>query len=384
MTVLRRSWLVIGLTVTAVFVGGTVSLADGHGEDMVSRQLGNDLFATGGDVRLAEEIYGDAIAAGGEVALNGTVRGDALVAGGRLALGGTVDEDLYASGGEVRVTGHIAGSTRLAGGEIELDRDSVIDGGASIAGGHVSVDGRLGQYVQIAAGSVRINGQVAGDVEAAGGELSVGPQAVIEGSLTFRGPEPPEVAAGAQIRGGVKHIEEKHDARILRRMLGTLALVWLIGWIIVGSVLLAVWPGFARSVSDAATQRFGLSLLTGFLVLVAVPALIVLLTISLVGIPLGLLLLCLYLVLLPLGYLATAGAIGDWLLPRLRKGAAIATRHRVLMLLGVLIALFVATRLPVVGGIIGLLVMLTGMGALLLAAVGRYRGNGGAAARPAS
>lgn len=384
MSVLRRGWMVIGVTASAFLIGGAPSLASEYGNTMFSRQLGNDLFATGGEVRLADEIYGDAIAAGGAVTLEGTVRGDALIAGGRLALRGTVDEDVYATGGEIRVAGHIAGTTRLAGGQIDLDRDAVIDGGASLAGGQVTVDGHLGQYVQIAAGSVRINGQIAGDVEAAGGELSVGPNAVIEGSLTFRGPEPPQVAAGAQVRGGIKHIEEKHDRRILGRVLGTFALLWLLGWIIVGCVLIALWPGFARSVSEAATRRFGVSLLTGLLVLVAVPVLVLMLMISLIGAPLGLLLLCLYLVLLPLGYLASAAAIGDWLLPRLRKGAEIATRHRVLMLLGVLVALYFVTRLPVIGGIVGLLVMLTGMGAMLLAAVARYGANGGAVAKAAA
>jgi len=384
MRVPRCGWLVFGLALASILVGGTPALASEHGDAMVSRQLGNDLFATGGEVRLADEIYGDAIAAGGSVTLDSTVRGDAVIAGGQLALRGTVDEDLYATGGEIRLSGHIAGTTRLAGGQIDLDRDSVIDGGVSLAGGRVGVDGRLGQYLQIAAGSARIDGQIAGDVEVAGGELSVGPGAEIEGSLTFRGPEPPTVAAGAQIRGGVKHIEEKHDGRVLRRMLGTFALVWLVGWIVVGCVLLAVWPGFTRSVTDAATRRFGVSLLTGLLILVVVPVLAVLLMITLIGFPLGLLLLCLYLVMLPLGYLASAAAIGDWLLPRMRKGAAIATRHRVLMLLGVLIALFVVTRIPFVGGIVGLLVILTGMGSLLLAAAGRYGADGGAAAKPAS
>jgi len=379
MRVPRCGWLVFGLALASILVGGTRSLASEHGDATVSRQLGNDLFATGADVQLADEIYGDAIVAGGMVTLDATVRGDAMIAGGRLTLRGTVDEDLYATGGEVRLSGHIAGSTRLAGGEIELDRDAVIDSGVSLAGGKVRVDGRLGQYLQVAAGSARIDGQIAGDVEVAGGELTVGPAAVIDGSLTFRGPKPPDVASGAQIRGGVKHIEEKHDTAVLRRMLGTFALVWLVGWIIVGCVLLTVWPGFARSVTDAATQRFGYSLLTGLLILVGVPVVVLLLMVSFIGIPLALLLLCLYLVMLPLGYLASAAAIGDWLLPRFRSGAAIATRHRMFMLLGVLIALFVVTRVPFIGGIVGLLVIVTGMGSLLLAAAGRYRASGSAA-----
>jgi len=383
MKVPRCGWSVSGLVLASVLVGGTQPLASEHGDEMVSRQLGNDLFAAGPEVQLTEEIYGDAIAAGGAVTLDATVRGDAMIAGGEITLRGTIDEDMYVAGGDIELAGHVAGSLRLAGGEVEIDRAAVIDGGVSLAGGSVKVDGRLGQYLQIAAGSVEIDGQIAGDVEVAGGELSVGPQAVIDGTLTFRGPQPPEVASGAQIRGGVKHIEEKRDAPALHHLLGTFAILWLIGWIIVGCILMAVWPGFARSVTDTATRRFGISLLSGFLVLVAAPVVILMLCVTLIGIPLGLLVLCLYLVMLPLGYLASAAAIGDWLLPRIRKGAAIATRHRVFMLLAVLIALFIVTRVPFLGGLVGLLVILTGMGSLLLAAAAHYGSKGAPSATPA-
>lgn len=375
MRVLRRRWMLFGVALAAILVGGSQSLANEHNET-VSRQLGNDLFAAGPDIQLAEEIYGDAIAAGGSVTLDTTVRGDAVIAAGEITLRGTIDEDLYVAGGDIDLAGHVAGSSRIAGGEVEIGRTAVIDGGVSVAGGSVKVNGRLGQYLQVAAGSVDIDGQIAGSVEVSGGELRVGPQAVIDGALTFRGPKPPQVAAGAQIRGGVKHIEQKRDTDVVRHMLGTLAILWLIGWIIVGCVLMAIWPGFARSVSETATQRFGVSLLTGFLVLFATPVTILILCVTLIGIPLGLLILCLYLVILPLGYLASAAAIGDWLLPRIRKGAPIATGHRVFMLLGVLVALFFVTQLPFIGGLVGLLVALTGIGSLLLAAAAYYSAKG--------
>ncbi|HSD73898.1 MAG TPA: hypothetical protein VLB75_03960 [Steroidobacteraceae bacterium] len=350
-----------------------------YGEGMVSRKLGNDVFATGGSVRLAEEIYGDAIAAGGEVTIDATVRGDALLAGGEVDLGGSTDEDVYAAAGEVDVTAHIAGSARIAGGEIEVERDAVIDGAVSLAGGRVTVAGRIGQYLQVAAGSTRIDGEVDGDVEVAGGELSVGPDAVINGSLTFRGPRPPQVAAGAVVRGGVRHIEEREHTG-LKAFAGVFALLWIAGWLIVGWIVLALWPGFARAVVETARNRLGASLITGFALLIGVPIVLVMLASSLIGLPLALLLLCAYLLLLPLGYIAAAVAIGDALLARMRRGAEIATRHRVYTLIGVLIVLFVIARIPFVGGLLSCLVLLAGIGALALSAFARYRGAGAAAA----
>ena len=371
-------WLALGSLMLAFIMLSDGSGANEHGDAMVSRQLGNDVFASGGEVRLSEEIYGDAIAAGGAVTIDATVRGDTVLAGGEIQLRGTTDEDAYVAGGEVEVSGHIAGSARIAGGEIELDRDAVIDGAVSLAGGRVTMAGRIGQYLQVGAGRVRIDGQVDGDVDVAGGELSIGPGAVINGALTFRGPKPPQVAEGAEVRGGVRHIEERERAGLMA-FAGVFTLMWIAGWLIVGWIVLALWPGFARAVVETARNRLGPSLLMGLALLVGMPIALVALASSLIGLPLALLLLCLYLVLLPLGYIAAAVAIGDWLLPRIRRGAEVATRHRVFMLLGVLIVLFVLTRIPYLGGLLSLLVLLAGMGSLALAAIARYRGSRGAA-----
>ena len=360
--------------VMLVAAAGTPSLAGEHGKETLTRRLGDDLFTTGADVRIGGDIAGDAIAAGGEVTLDGTVHGDTVVAGGQVSLRGSSADDLYAAGGEVRLSGHVTGNARIAGGEVDLDRNAAIDGGASVSGGRVRVDGRVGRYLQIAAGSTRLDGNVAGDVDVAGGELIVGPATVVEGALTFRGPKPPRVAEGAQIRGGVTHVPERRLGKNARGALIGVAILWLLGWCVVGAVLLALWPGFSRSVSENVTRRTGLALLVGLAVLIGSPALIVLTGITVIGLPLALLLLAIYLVLFPFGFLASAVAIGDWLLVRMRRGAEIATRHRVLTLFGVLVALFLLTRIPVLGGLLCLLLLLAGMGSLVLAAVNRHRG----------
>jgi cell division protein FtsW (lipid II flippase) len=94
---------------------------------------------------------------------------------------------------------------------------------------------------------------------------------------------------------------------------------------------------------------------------------------------LALLLLFLYLLLLPLGYLASAAAIGEWLLSRTQGGAQLLTRQRILMLIGVLSALFVLTRIPVLGAVLRFLLILAGIGSLVMASALRHRGETAAA-----
>jgi hypothetical protein len=347
--------------------------ASAREHDTTARTFGNDVFMAGSDV-VNDGSAGDVILAGGWISTSGVVQGDEVATGGQVNLRASVEGSLYAAGGHVRLDGKVARNARIGGGHIEIGPEADVQGGLSIGGGEVAVKGRVGKYLQVGAGSTRIDGHVGGDVDVTSGELNIGPDAVIDGVLTYYGPQPATVAGGASIHGGTHYVERKHwGPRGRHRGFGVGAWIWLAGWIIAGSVLLALWPGFAHSVSEAARRQPGTALLLGFAVLVCVPVALLLLTLSIIGIPLALLLLCLYLLLLPLGYLAAAAAIGEWLLARMHGGAVILTRQRILMLIGVLIVLFVLTRVPLLGGTLRFLVIIAGIGSLVIAGSARHR-----------
>jgi len=348
--------------------------AGARGQATAAHMVGNDAFMAGSNVTLTDGSPGDAILAGAWVSTSGAVQGDEVATGGQVRLDADVDGALYAAGGHVQLDGKVARNARIAGGHVEIGPEADVQGGLTIGGGEVAVDGRVEKYLQVGAGSTRIDGHVGGDVDVASGELDIGPNAVIDGVLTYYGPQPAEVASSAVIHGGTHYVERKHWGPAgHHRRFGVAAWIWLAGWIVAGSVLLALWPGFSRSVSEAARRQPGIALLVGFAVLVCVPVALLFLTITIIGIPLALLLLLLYLLLLPLGYLAAAAAIGEWLLARLRHGAAILTRERIFMLIGVLIALFVLTRVPVLGGALRWLLVIAGVGALVVASAARHR-----------
>jgi hypothetical protein len=343
-----------------------------HEHETVTQHFGDDRFMAGADVRATGSTPGDAVLAGGRISTSGTVHGDEVAAGGQVDLGANVDGGVYAAGGRVHLDGKVARNARIAGGQVELGREAEVQGGLTIGGGEVDVNGRVGRYLQVGAGNARIDGHVGGDVQVASGELSVGPAAIIDGALTYYGPQPATVAAGAQIKGGMHYVERKYWRHGGHRGFGAGAWFWLIGWIIVGSVLLALWPGFSRAVTDVVRRRRGMTLLIGFAILVCTPVAIVLSMITIIGIPLALVGICLYLLLLALGYLASAAALGEWLLPQFRSGD-IRTQHRILMFFGVMLVLFVLTRIPVLGGAVRLLVILAGVGGLAMASVARHR-----------
>ncbi len=338
--------------------------------------LGDDLFMAGSDVHLSDGSRGDAFLAGGWISTAGAVQGDEIATGGQLNLAADVNGGLYAAGGHVRLQGKVGRNARIAGGHVEVAPAAQVEGSLTIGAGEVVVAGRVGKYLQIGAGSARIGGQVGGDVDVASGELSIGPGAVIEGALTYYGPQPPNIDSSAQIRGGTHFVERRHWHRPgHRHPFGAGAWIWLAGWIIAAIILLRLFPGFVRAVSEVARREPWSVLLLGFAVLVSVPVALLLLTITIVGLPLALLLLLLYLLLLPLGYLASAAAIGEWLLARSPRGVEALARYRLPMLAGVLVLLFLLTRIPLLGAALRLLLIVAGVGSLVMAAAQRRRGE---------
>lgn len=343
-------------------------------ERAVQQRMGNDLFASGNEVRVVEPVQGDAILAGQRVTAEQRTSGDMVAAGNRVRLQGAVGGDLYAAGGEVHVAAPVSGSARLAGGRIEITAAAQIDDGVSIAGREVEIDGRIGPYAQIAAGSIRIGGHVAGDVNARGGSLTVSPGAVIDGALRFQGPNPPTVAEGAQIRDGVQHIQdESGGGRGLKSFFNFVGIVWMLGWLIVGILLLILAPGVTRAAVQTIRAQTWRSLMVGFVLLILVPAVIALVAITLIGIPLALVLIAAYLLLLAIGYLASVITISDSLLARLRGGKASTTAMRVGAFILVSVILYLLVQIPFAGGLIGFLVLLVGMGGLALLMFSRGR-----------
>jgi cytoskeletal protein CcmA (bactofilin family) len=336
-------------------------------EDERTVTLGNDVFRAGDRVVFTDTVTGDALLTGGEVELRGSVGGDVAAAGGEIDIGGDVGQDLYVAGGRVTVRGKVSGSARIAGGEIDVAENASIEDGVSIAGGDVTLRGHIGRYLQVAGGNVRLDGRVEGDVNVSSGRLSVGPDAVIQGRLTHRGPREPRVDSGAQISGGVEH-RQRDDDRIAGRVFGAFAFVWWLGWTLIGVLLIALLPQATRAVTDRIRARPGASALLGFGVLCLVPIAILITAITLIGIPLAILLALLYVILLPLGYLAAVAAVVDALLPRVRKTAPPTTLVRVGAFVLAAIVIYLVTRIDFVGGLVAFALLIVGLGGLMFAA----------------
>lgn len=368
------------LTFLSIMLGTTAALAaptTPHDESSV-RRFGDDVFIAGRHVDWSESTTGDAALAGQNVEANGRVGGDALIAGRRVAIGSTIAQDLYAAGADVRLAGSVGNSARVAGGRVVVLPGASIDGGASLAGNRVSIDGHVGRYASVAAGHTAINGRIDGDLTVASGDLSLGPNAVVQGRIDYRGRHPAQIAPGAQLLGGI-------EQSLVQPWAGGpigFGLAWAAGWIVAGALLLAAAPRVTRRVTLAMRDKPLASPLLGIALMIATPIVVVILAATVVGLPLGLLWALAFVLLVPLGYLATAAALGDRLAERRERVAAKTWRRALAMALALLV-LTALTWLPYVGWLIALLTVPFGIGAMLIAFRRARRDAAAAAPHPA-
>lgn len=314
---------------------------------------------TGGTVVVGpdETVRGDLVVTAGTLVVRGTVDGDLTAFAGDVVVAGTVTGDLEAFAGNLRVTGTVGGDLEAFAGNVALLGGGV-DGRFEAAGGSVLLDGRVGAGAAVGAGTLTLgpSADVAGDVEYDAETFSSDP--------------------AARVGGEVRQVARSGVGPRLAPPRGTAAVYGFLVNLLVGVVLLAAFPRFSRSVADRVRSDPLPTGGAGLVVLVGVPILLALLLITVVGIPVALVGGLLFGVLLWVGYVYGSYSVGDWLVAM----ADVESRW-VGLVVGLLVVALV-TRVPVLGGLVSLAVVLLGVGAVAYNLGRRYdrRRRGGAAA----
>lgn len=342
------------------------------------RRHGSDTFVFGGSVRIDQPVVGDLIGAGGNIDVDAPVGGDAILAGGNLRVTAKVEHDVYAAGGRLILDAPIGGNLRIAGGQLDVGPMAEIGGNVSVGGGKVTLRGPVKGAVQVAGGRVLIDGPISGDVVSTAGRLTLGPNARLAGALRYHSGDELRRDPAAQIAGAVERMplpgrgasaSAKPERGWARHAPGGAVgpgLLWTIGLMAIAAILVGSLPVTSQRVAEALRTRFGWSLLWGFIALVCIPVAILILLISIVGIPLALLALLLYGVLLLVGYVASAVALGQWALARFKPDAADRGGWRIASAMAAMLVLALLGSVPFVGGLVALLAVLGGIGAIVL------------------
>lgn len=307
----------------------------------------------------------------GTIVVRGTVNGDVSGVAGDVVIAesGTVTGNVNGAAGSLRIAGTVGGNVEFAAGSVVIDRSATIGGN-----------------VNVGTGSTLIAGQIDGDVMVGADQITVASTAVIDGDLRYDGQL--EQQAGATVGGAVIH-----DTSIGGGM-GPAG--WGTSWVlpnwfdtvygffanlVLGAVLLALFPRFSNEVADGVVDRPLRSGGWGVVALFGIPLVLVAFAITIIGIPLALLGIVLYVLAIWTGVVYGEFAVGRYLLARMD------TEGNWKALLVGLLVFAVLGLVPILGGIAVLLALLVGLGALGSALRGRFRyrraENGGASATDA-
>jgi cytoskeletal protein CcmA (bactofilin family) len=314
-------------------------------------------------------VGGNEFVAGGYVDLEERIERNAFVSGGDVTVGGYVGRDLYAAGGDVRLEGEVDRDLRMAGGTLRIAPEAEVRGDATLAGGSIVVDGSVSGDLSAYGERIELDGSVSGDVDFAGDKLRLGPNARVEGGLTYRSGSALLIEPGAQVIGGIHHATRKPDWRRLGRGAAILGGITIsLGMVLLGGVLVLGMPAFTREAGAVIRGRPWHALGTGCAMLVGVPVALALFAVTIVGIPLALLLAFAYGALLMLGYLIGAIFLGDFVLERVDAGKLASVWWRALFTLLAIVAIAILHRVPVIGELAWFLLFLAGVGAFTLRA----------------
>jgi hypothetical protein len=365
LAIMRKiSPFLFGLSLLLVAV--PVSAAVFHsGEEFTLSQgstISDDLYAAGSSITTAGEVRGDIFAAGGKVLVNGNVAEDIVAAGGSIDVLSNVGGDVRVAGGQVIIGGRVGSDVLAAGGQVQVLSEVFVGGDVVIVGGRVVIDGTVAGDVRVYGDDVRINGTINGDLEVfADNAFALGDTATVSGDLSYRSPNELTLRDGA-VAGEVRFEEHnvRFDRSLINAVMGAAFTLKLLMLLVAGLLLVAFFNPFMHELNTYTVPNFGKSLVVGFVVFIVVPALSLLLLLSIIGALVAGVLLLAYLLLLIAAKVYTGILTGALISKWAHKEVTTDWRYAAL---GIVIIQLVSL-VPVIGWAVSFIIMLAALGAL--------------------
>jgi len=325
-----------------------------------------------------QEVNNDLIVYAVRTRIDGDVDGDLIVFSNSLTVNGHVKGDIIAFGQEVRVNGPVDGNVRVWAqtlalnstvgknvsgwtASLEMDEKATVGGTITSIVGAGEIDGRVGGDVLVAGGDISINGALSRDVRIWAQHLTIESGAEIKGRTDYQGRRQPHVSPSAKLGSPINvTIKGPGPDYSSGRYYWHQTLYWGASFIF-GLVLLLIAPGFCFDAEQACKRTWpSLGLGAAFLFATPIAALIACLTI--VGLGVGIATFLLYFIAIYSSQVFVGLWIGEKLLGS-KAGTGLAVGR---LALG--IAIIHAVRMiPYAGPLVGLILLIWGMGALVLA-----------------
>ncbi len=348
-----------------------VRTGDGDMQVAAGETVEASLIISGETVTVDGTIDGDLAAFGERIVLRGVIRGNVFTAGREVEIFGTIEGSLFAAGERVTIEGRVRQSLYGGAETLTLHERGNVGRDAFLFGKSVHMDGRMGRDLFSAAERVEIRGTVGRDSSTRGDRLTLHDGASITGNLHYelgKGDEP-EIASGAAIGGEITAGELMHQTDPKNRWLhGQFYMgvaVFLVSVFLTGMLLHLLLPDLFLADLEKSSDFFR-SLGFGAIALIGTPIALSLCFITVVGIPIAVIGMFLYVTSLLVSIIVVASLVGTSITATLGFEPG-DTGFGMSLFVGLVVVL-IGMNLPFVGGLLGVLVMVTGLGLLVDAA----------------
>jgi cytoskeletal protein CcmA (bactofilin family) len=325
-----------------------------------------DLYIWAQSIDIAGTLDGDLIAGFQDGKITGTVTQDVNCFAQTMRISGVVGDDVRLGCETLFVDGHIGGDLIVAAKDVQISETAVIDGDVIIASATACIDGAIGGRARIMTGFLDMDGTIAGNAEiTTDGGLRLGPNAHIGGDLFYEGPSEIDVPEGT-VAGEVtfqRIIQEDVDidfdffggVSVLFHFLGFLAAL------VAGTIIVALTTDHARRTAEIIRTKPLKSLGIGFVTFICMPIVLLLLLVFILTIPLMFVVGFAYGIALYIAKFYFSIWLGNLIL---KRGGRTDVSPIPSMLLGLAIV-YLVTAIPLVGTLVGVVIIFFGLGALM-------------------
>lgn len=328
------------------------------------KPLKDDLYISGGSIEVNDPIDGDIVAFGGSIIVNGDIDGDVIIVGGQIDINSRVAGTVRIAGGDILVKGDIKKDLVIASGNLTLTEKSKIGRDLVLGSARSKISSKVGRRIIGGSSSMVIDGTVDGDVVVTANELEIGDNAVITGDVKYTSENKADISSSADIQGKIHSRRPPVGRRTVSRQIASalnfaVSIIWLM---VLGTVLLALFPGYAYRVNENLDDSPWKSFIWGILSLILTPIIAGLLIITIIGFPIALIIFFIYLFGIYVTKIYFGHYLGKRILVRLR---ATGSHWFWSLLLGIVIILVLA-KIPILGPIVRVVVVIFGLGAIVL------------------
>ncbi len=354
------------------------SLAVPASAERSSFENGGDRFIAGAQINETLDATGDTFVAGRTLRLQGNVGGNLHVSGYDLRISTDTANDVYAAGATVEFRGRMGGDLTAAAFTLQTEASASTAGNARLFGNSVTLEGPVAGALMVTGRDVILNSEIKGDARILAQTLSFGPNAKVDGTLTYSTKDkmtvPERVAPAARVvfepltTGRMR--KEWDNIGDLKPALPGFASVFfgfvvsLLFFVALGALMLTFMPKrlsrMRKSIAASPGQMFllgviGLSMLFGMVPITAL---------TIVGLPFVPIALLGIVVAWILGYALGAYSVAMRIWVGMGGADDPGTLSRLLVFAGAIIVVALLNFIPFVGWVVNYTLVLLGIGAM--------------------